>query len=242
MKLLNLGCGTKTCASPDVLNIDFSIYLRMRKSRLVRIAAPLLIKGDRLQHFKALPDNFMVHNLSKGIPLPDGSTDSVYHCHFLEHLDRSVAEKFQAEILRVLKPGGIQRIVVPDFEAICKEYVNHISLCERDSKELAKHDACVWEILSASVRRESFSTTQQNPMRRLFENILLGDARRRGDTHQWMYDRFNLRYLLEIVGFNDFTVRGFTDSAIPGWNDYKLELDEFGKEYKPGSLYAEVRK
>lgn len=242
MKILNLGCGFKTSPSPDIVNVDFSIYLRMKKSRLVRLIAPLLIKGDRLRNFRSLSDNFLVHNIAKGIPFPDNSVDAVYHSHFLEHLDRPVADKFQAEVIRVLKPGGFQRIAVPDFEAICTEYVKHLSACEHDPGEIARHDSYVWEILSASIRRESFSTTQQKPLRRLFENIVLGDARRRGDTHQWMYDRFNLRFLVESAGFKDFVLRKFTESGIPNWNGYSLDLDSTGNEYKPGSLYVEVRK
>jgi hypothetical protein len=79
MLILNLGCGTKTCSHPDVTNVDFSIYLRMRKSRVIRALAPLLIKGERLRRFNALPGNFVAHNLAAGIPFPDNSADAVYH-------------------------------------------------------------------------------------------------------------------------------------------------------------------
>jgi hypothetical protein len=67
----------------------------------------------------------MDHDLSKGIPFESDSVDAVCHSHVLEHLDRPVAGAFLKETLRVLKPGGIYRIVVPDFEFLCREDVMH---------------------------------------------------------------------------------------------------------------------
>ena len=34
MRIINLGCGTKTCQNPDVINIDWSIYLVLKKKFL----------------------------------------------------------------------------------------------------------------------------------------------------------------------------------------------------------------
>ena len=39
MKILNLGCGAKTSDSEDIVNIDWSILLRLRKNNLMRFAS-----------------------------------------------------------------------------------------------------------------------------------------------------------------------------------------------------------
>ncbi|WP_041470490.1 class I SAM-dependent methyltransferase [Chloroflexus aggregans] len=98
------------------------MYARLKQSRLGRLLAPLLLDAERYARFRALPSNIRAHNLAKGIPFPDNSIDIVYHSHVLEHLDREIAEKFMHEVRRVLRPHGIQRIVVPDFEQLCRDY------------------------------------------------------------------------------------------------------------------------
>ena len=86
---LNLGCGSRY--HPDWINIDIVPH------------GPEVIQ----------------HDLSRGIPLPDASCDVVYHTAVLEHMRRSDAAAFLAECYRVLKPGGIVRVGVPDLERIC---------------------------------------------------------------------------------------------------------------------------
>ncbi len=241
MKILNLGCGSKASSYPGVINIDWSIMLRIRTHPVLRSIAPLLLNGDRLRRFRALPGNLLVHDLSHGIPFPDASADVVYHSHVLEHLDREVAGQFLAECGRVLCPGGVIRIVVPDIERCCHDYLSHVQVCERDgAPAIAEHDRYLEPILLQSVRRDAYGTSQQKPLRRSIENLLLGDARERGETHQWMYDRFNLTALLLSSGFVEPVVQSFALSAIPNWDKIGLDLNENGKEYKPGSLYMEA--
>ena len=242
MKILNLGCGNKTAAQPEVVNIDWSIYLRLRRRRVLRAIAPLLLNEGRRERFQALPSNVLVHNLKRGIPFASDSIDIVYHSHLLEHLDRSVAPRFMQEIYRVLKPGGIQRIVVPDLEFACREYIEHLALCESNIEQEARHDDYVERILEQCVRRESYGTSQQRPLRRFLENLLLGDARKKGETHQWMYDRANLAALLRSQGYRNVQLQTYQTSLSPGWRQYGLDLDEQGEEYKPHSLYVEGQK
>lgn len=242
MKILNLGCGSKVSSSPDVINIDWSIYLRLKRNPLLRTIVPLLLKGERLSRFNALSDNIMVHNLAKGLPFASDSIDVVYHSHLLEHLDRDIAPIFLLEVKRVLKSGGIHRIVVPDLEKFCTAYISHISICENDFNEARKHDQYVAAIIEQSVRKEASGTSQQKPIRRFIENALLGDARRRGETHQWMYDRANLSALLVDMGYKNVILQTYNTSLVPNWNQYGLDLDEHGNQYKPDSLYIEAQK
>jgi SAM-dependent methyltransferase len=242
MKILNLGCGTKTSDKKEVINIDWSIYLRIKKMRHISLLAPFIFRGDRLKQYRLLPDNIMVHNLATGIPFASNSIDAVYHSHVLEHLDSDIADAFLIEVKRVLKPGGIHRIVVPDFEKYCAEYLQHVISCEKDSNELAYHDSYIARILEQSVRKESHGTSKQKPLRRFLENLILGDARHRGETHQWMYDRFSLEANLLRCGYSTACLLAFDKSGIPNWNSYGLDVDEECNQYKPESLYLEAIK
>jgi SAM-dependent methyltransferase len=240
MKVLNLGCGTKVSSHPDVTNIDWSIYLRLRKNPVLRHVTPLVVSGERRKRFLALPDNILVHDLARGIPFPDRSVDAVYHSHTLEHLDRQSARGFLKEVLRVLKPGGIHRIVVPDLERLCRAYVNHIDACDSGTASAADHDEYVAAFLEQCVRREATGTSQQPPFRRFVENVVLGDATRQGDAHQWMYDRLNLAAALGGGGYQDIRVESYRSSRIPNWAQYGLDVNDQGGEYKPESIYIEA--
>jgi FkbM family methyltransferase len=51
------------------------------------------------------------------------SADLIYFCHGLEHISPYQVGAALAEWRRVLKPGGILRLALPDFEALAKLYV-----------------------------------------------------------------------------------------------------------------------
>jgi len=131
--ILNLGCGTRT--SPMTVNIDFSIYQRLRARKGGRVVAKLLLRGERRANFEAMSDNIVVHDLRRGIPPEDNSVDAVYHSHTLEHIDRDDVPGFMAEILRVLKPAGIHRIVVPDLEPLVCAYLKDLEAESDDHRD-----------------------------------------------------------------------------------------------------------
>ncbi len=65
------------------------------------------------------------HDITKGLPYEDDQFDAVYHSHVLEHLDPGDGEKLLDECYRVLRPGGVLRIVVPNLEQIATLYLNY---------------------------------------------------------------------------------------------------------------------
>lgn len=241
MLILNLGCGTKT--SPYCVNIDWSIFLKVSRSHTLSLFSRFFFAGDRLKRLREMDKNILVHDLRRGIPFPDASADAVYHSHFLEHLDRAPAERFLMEVGRVLKPDGIHRVVVPDLEIRAREYLDDFDDLSRAAANWESHDSKIAAMVEPMVRRESFGTSLQKPLRRKLENLLLGDARKRGDTHQWMYDRVNLCGLLRKCGFREASVARYNESRIPNWDNVGLDLCEDGvSEYKPESLYVECVK
>ncbi len=242
MLILNLGCGLRTSPDPDVVNIDRSPYLRIKRNFLLRLLVPVLLRGERAERYSRIPDNVVLHDLRRGIPFGPDSVDAVYHSHLLEHLSRAEAEHFLLEIRRVLKPGGIQRIVVPDLERSCRRCLSHLARCDADPSQAGEHDRYVAAIIEQCVRREAAGTGRQGPLRRFAENLLVGDASRRGEAHQWLYDRANLAALLARTGYVNFCVQRHDTSLIPGWTRYGLDGDHLGVEHLTDSLFVEARK
>jgi len=74
-------------------------------------------------NFTSTGPGVIAANLGEGIPFPDESFDIVYHSHLLEHFTKPGAADFLKECLRVLKPGGVIRVAVPDLEAIIRNYL-----------------------------------------------------------------------------------------------------------------------
>jgi SAM-dependent methyltransferase len=242
VRVLNVGCGTKTSDDPSVINLDWSMYLVIKSNPVLARLSRLFLSDGRLERLNSLPDSIVVHDLRKGIPYAADSVDAVYHSHFLEHLDPPHARSFLQEVWRVLKPGGIQRIVVPDMERLCADYLTHLKLCLTDSQRASEHDRYVGGIIEQAVRREAAGASQQGPVWRTIDRLILGDARKRGETHQWMYDRVNLPSLLRSLGYRCVKVERYDTSSIPDWNRFGLDRNDKDGEYKPESLYVEAFK
>ena len=94
--MLNLGCGARV--HPSFINVD---------------------------HVARNP-GVITHDLKCPLPFPDGRFDVVYHSHVLEHLPRGAAPAFLGECNRVLRTGGILRVVVPDLEQIAALYLESL--------------------------------------------------------------------------------------------------------------------
>lgn len=88
-------------------------------------------------------------DLTGRLPLADNSADLVYSSHFFEHIPIDRTEAFLAECLRILKPGGVLRLVMPDFDDVCRQY-----LASRDAGEHDQADFLIVELLDQCVRKQ----------------------------------------------------------------------------------------
>jgi predicted SAM-dependent methyltransferase len=59
---------------------------------------------------------------------PPASVSEIYACHVLEHFGRHEVAGLMAEWARLLQPGGVMRIAVPDLEAVFEHYATHRDL------------------------------------------------------------------------------------------------------------------
>lgn len=102
-------------------------------------------------------------NLIKGIPFPDNSFKVVYHSQVLEHIPYEHAPAFIKECYRVLEPGGILRVVVPDLEIIVDEYRRILDQNLRDPSPEADvaYDWVMIELFDQMIRNKSGGRMQE---------------------------------------------------------------------------------
>ncbi|MGE4538375.1 MAG: glycosyltransferase [Desulfovibrio sp.] len=245
-RLLNLGCGGTH--HPAWTNIDFS----------------------------PSPPDVLGYDLGREIPFPDETFHAVYHSHLLEHLPKRTAPLFLAECFRVLRPGGVLRLAVPDLEGIARAYLATLDALEQGLPEAEdRHAWMVVELIDQLTRHVpggemlQFWRRQPMPARDFVLSRIgaearpaiaaardlppppdpaeatageIGQFRRSGECHQWMYDRFSLRRLLQETGFADIRALPATVSDIPGFADFRLDVEADGSTRKPDSLFMEARK
>lgn len=70
----------------------------------------------------------------------------------------------------------------------------------------------------------------------------IGRFRLSGEVHHWMYDRFSLARELTAAGFSEPSVRSASESAIPDWNRYCLDVQSDGTINKPDLFFMEAIK
>lgn len=68
-------------------------------------------------------NRFVHHRLERGLPFGDDTVDSIFAGEVLEHLSVDVAHRVLRESRRVLKPGGVIRICVPDLQCAIDQYL-----------------------------------------------------------------------------------------------------------------------
>jgi predicted SAM-dependent methyltransferase len=100
MIFLNLGCGYPRPGAPW-FNID-----------QLHSSLPNPKSAERINLAKER--NYIDCDLSKGIPFNGEEVDGIFASHFLEHLTPQEAVAFLQECSRVLRPGGVLRVSVPD--------------------------------------------------------------------------------------------------------------------------------
>lgn len=127
-------------------------------------------------------------DLRRGMPFPDGSVAKVYSSHFLEHLTFREGQRFLDECLRVLVPGGVFSICVPDARRYLEAYV--------------RGEALPAEFFG-------YAPAFNNTTRIDYANhIAYMDGQ-----HRYMFDAENLVHRLAARGFRNARLRAF-DPAL----------------------------
>lgn len=91
-------------------------------------------------------------NLLAGFPYPDNTFDAVYSSHVMEHFSRDEGRRVLQACHRILKPGGILRVVVPDLEQNCREYLRLLDEAATKPEAARQYDWVILEMLDQMVR------------------------------------------------------------------------------------------
>lgn len=211
---INIGCGVS--ATKNWMNFDNSFSLTMAKYPLFVLNILLyfdLLDKAQYEYIK-LANNLDIKyaDAAVKIPVKDASVEVLYSSHMFEHLDRAEADSFLQEAFRVLMPGGIIRLAVPDLERIINSYNEN-----KDANEF--------------VASLCMSVQKPQRLRERLKLLLVGPRQ-----HHWMYDKASLCKILQNHGFSDAVglMPGETRIADPG----SLNLREREEE----SLYVEAVK
>lgn len=177
------GCGW--CAPEGWLNYDASFTLKWERIPL----AGLFTKNS--QRF---PANAKIGDIVSGLPVPEESCQGVYASHVLEHLTLEDFHKAIRNTFRILRAGGIFRLVVPDLEYCAREYIARLDRGMTNSSSQFMRD-----INMGYERREKGLV----PLARK----LLGDL----NPHLWMWDEISMIEALAQHGFRQIRRCAFGD-------------------------------
>lgn len=189
MLRINIGCGPSP--TPGWVNIDNSPSVLLR-----RLPVGALIGSTRRAVWDAAREHGVRYGSARRLSFPDSSAEAIYSSHMLEHLSRRDAGRFLGECRRVLAPGGVIRIAVPDLRMIVSEY-------ETDGNA----EGLIQRLLLADERLG---------VRRAV----------RATGHRWMYDGESLRRTLTEAGFRDALVLPAGATAIPSPGELNLRERE----------------
>ncbi len=226
-KKINLGCGPK--GHDDWINVDWGILAILHRFRALEsllLKLRLFPDGFNIDW----PNNLKVHNCKKNVPFRSGTVDYVYSSHFLEHLKKFETEKVVSECYRVLKPGGVLRISVPDLELLATKYVQKDKSYFSDLEDViapknGESATLMGDILTSNFYPQHFKikTTGLRTVMKLFER-----------PHSWMFDYESLKDLLSRNGFKNIEKKAYKNGRVPNI-DF---LDGFPEM----SLYIEAEK
>ena len=124
-------------------------------------------------------------DLRRGIPFPNESISKIYSSHFFEHLSFKEGQKFLDECLRVLVPGGIFSICVPNSRMYIEAYLNN--------SDLNKNQFF------------GYKPAYNNTTKIDYVNY----TAYMDGHHKYMFDEENLIYILTLKGFQNVRLRKF---------------------------------
>ncbi len=193
---LNVGSGP---SNPEPwINIDASWQVRLAGRRGLASVVRRLTGRD-VGHW---PSGLRHRDIRRGLGCADNSVAAVYASHVIEHLYRDEAVAFLCEVRRVLKPGGVCRIVAPDALAIVSWYLAHRA--EGPHADTSSSDL----LMDLLMLRSRVATRRSGPLGWLIGRDGL-------NTHKWMYDADGLIAVMREAGFADAKAKDYLDSAIP---------------------------
>jgi predicted SAM-dependent methyltransferase len=188
--------------------------LRKRRGVFVNVASGPFLLSDfvNVDMFACAPE-VVRWDCRWSLPFGDGACAGVRAEQFVEHLEtREELPAFLADVLRVLRPGGVLRIIVPDAERYLRAY------CTNDLSGFS-----------------ALGVTQPFPADLPTRMDIVNHAFHQWDEHRWGYDYETLAHRLRTAGFSRIERSEFQKSLEP-----KLAQDR--DFHAPYSLYVDAVK
>jgi SAM-dependent methyltransferase len=208
MSRLHLGCGVTTPSG--WVNVDGSWNARLARHAVVWRVLRALRVLPREKFDVPWSSDILIHDVRKPLPFPNSSFDGIYASHLLEHLNLEEGKRLLRECFRVLQPNGVLRMVVPDLEAIVREYLGEKPFGELsgEMEMLPPADRLNRRLLLRSPEPSSGGIV-------LRTYTALKDLH----SHKWMYDANSLIIHFQQTGFAEVREMRFHESRIPGIRD-----------------------
>jgi len=159
-------------------------------------------------------DQYIAYDVRRRLPFADGSVARILAEHVIEHLDfPGDVPGVLAEFHRILRTGGVARIVVPDAERYLQAYV------ERSRKKFA---VLGWDL-------DRLPHDIYTPMH------IVNHTFHQGGEHQFGWDFETLQWALRQAGFGEIARESYRVSRDP-----ELAIDQ--PNHAAYSLYVEAIK
>lgn len=200
------GCGQT--APVGWLNFDASPRLWLERA----LVTGSILRGLSKSNF---PGNIRSGDIVRGLPLPDASVTGLYASHVLEHIERGKVELALTNSLKLLRPGGIFRLIVPDLESLAQRFLTDIASEAPFAADRFMQDCYLGE----EVRPSGIGG---------WARALLGNSQ-----HRWMYDRAQFTRMLADAGFV-----GIRDCAFGDCEDSRFLEVEHADRFVSDGLTA----
>ncbi|WP_421796974.1 class I SAM-dependent methyltransferase [Haliscomenobacter sp.] len=141
-------------------------------------------KWVNIDGFKDLNVHFLC-DFNRKLPFNNETFDGIFCEHVLEHFDFNSGRLLLNECYRVLKKGGVMRIIVPDGEKILRSYFD-------DPSFIVNYKNCNSGLPMEAVNSWFYQRYE----------------------HQCIYDEPYMGYLLKSVGFSSSTKTSFKETTF----------------------------
>jgi predicted SAM-dependent methyltransferase len=165
------------------------------------------------------PEINCIYDCRKKLPFSTASVKGIFCEHFFEHLDYSEEVPFFLdECHRVLKRGGVLRLILPDA-----------------GKYLFGYTETGWEHLSAIRPLDEGNVDHYYKCQYRTKMELINMVFRQGHRHKYAYDFETLTFLLSKYGFFQIFQQKYNQTLMP---ELKIDSAERATE----SLYVDAVK
>lgn len=142
------------------------------------------------------PEAIRRGDIIRGLPVADGSAAGVYASHVLEHLTRADCITAIRNTFRMLRPGGVFRLIVPDLEIRARRYVAMVAAGDSSASPYLMRST----LLGQEARRRGVRALREQ----------LGHS-----AHRWMWDFPSIAHELAAAGFVAIRRCAFNDADDP---------------------------